>query len=190
VVPLVVRTALFFAGASSYRIFNGLDTRADALLAGCAIGFGLSYGLFNLDLVRQWRRLILSVVGISVLVLLVATTWNVPIILTAGYSYIAAMWGVFLLLCMAEPGSAVVRALSVPPLLWIGRRSYGIYLWHFPIMQLIAQYTDSWQIITGAGFALSFLAGMLSYTFIEKPFLSIKVNFSSERAPKLEQTST
>jgi len=49
----------------------------------------------------------------------------------------------FVLICHAA-ASARSRLLSWPPLVYIGRLSYGIYLWHFPIVSLFAKSTSPW----------------------------------------------
>ena len=36
------------------------------------------------------------------------------------------------------PGSPLARVLELRPLRWLGVRSYGIYLWHWPVFVLLA----------------------------------------------------
>ncbi|MEV4863648.1 acyltransferase family protein [Streptomyces ossamyceticus] len=78
-------------------------------------------------------------------------------------------------------GSGPERLLSRPTLVWLGRNSCGMFLWHLIIMQVTVWYlldSDFGQLGTGAFFALlpfvlalSVLAGWLSYTFVEMPLL-------------------
>jgi hypothetical protein len=63
------------------------------------------------------------------------------------------------------------RVLSVPVLLWIGTRSYGLYLYHWPIYQLIRGITG--KHLTFAQFVFAMIVTLivteLSYRFIETP---------------------
>ncbi len=65
----------------------------------------------------------------------------------------------------------VERALSVRPMQWFGARSYSLYLWHWPILTIAAQYFVShmswWQ--TAGLLLLAILASALSYRLVENP---------------------
>ncbi len=75
--------------------------------------------------------------------------------------------------------SWVSRGLSHPVLKWLGVRSYGIYLWHIPVLFFFLAAMDG---VYGArrlalgliASALGVLAGVASFRFIEQPFLRIK----------------
>jgi hypothetical protein len=74
--------------------------------------------------------------------------------------------------CAARPGSRVGRALDVRPLAWIGRRSYGIYLWHWPVFVVTRPMIDvqgpQWLIdCARAGLAVALAA--VSYRYLETP---------------------
>jgi peptidoglycan/LPS O-acetylase OafA/YrhL len=75
--------------------------------------------------------------------------------------------------------SRVARGLSFKPAQWMGQRSYGIYLWHIPVLlPFLGAITESYGIrhyvigLFAAG--LGVLAGLASYRFIERRFLHIK----------------
>ena len=75
--------------------------------------------------------------------------------------------------------SWVSRGLAHPVLKWLGVRSYGIYLWHIPVLFFFLAAMDG---VYGArrlalgliASALGVLAGVASFRFIEQPFLRIK----------------
>ncbi|MCC6226473.1 MAG: acetyltransferase [Microthrixaceae bacterium] len=73
---------------------------------------------------------------------------------------------------LVHPGSRAGRLLGFGPLRWIGQRSYGIYLWHWPIFQLTRPGLD--HRLGGPATALMRLGltvgvAALSYRFIEQP---------------------
>ncbi|MBI9114376.1 acyltransferase family protein [Sanguibacter suaedae] len=72
----------------------------------------------------------------------------------------------------------VAHRLEVAPLRWIGERSYGIYLWHWPVAVLVAEILDAPS--AGRGFTpsvavtvlvLTTVASWASYRFVERPVL-------------------
>lgn len=77
------------------------------------------------------------------------------------------------LLIAYAPGTMIGRGLSLPPMVYIGRTSYSLYLWHWPIITLYQLHTgfELELIEVVLLIAASFFAGVLSYHFIEQPFL-------------------
>ena len=68
------------------------------------------------------------------------------------------------------------RALDIRPLRWVGVRSYGIYLWHWPVLLLITAAEPAWQddatlvwALGGITVAITLVASELSYRFVEVP---------------------
>ena len=79
------------------------------------------------------------------------------------------------------PRSRVADVLSWPPLTWLGRRSYGLYLYHFPIISLFLHQMHHPAGRTGraaAGMAVSVLAAAASYRWLEQPFLRLKARIA------------
>ncbi len=71
-----------------------------------------------------------------------------------------------------QPGSPLGRALDVAPLRWIGERSYGIYLWHWPVLVLLqaalpALHGNVLLGVVAAAITLAFAAA--SYRWVETP---------------------
>jgi peptidoglycan/LPS O-acetylase OafA/YrhL len=78
--------------------------------------------------------------------------------------------------CIAAEGSALKRFLSVRPLVWMGKRSYGIYLYHMPIFYFLATVGGThghfMQLVLAP--VASTLLAHLSYRFVEQPILHWK----------------
>lgn len=88
--------------------------------------------------------------------------------------------------------SGVSKLLALAPLRWLGVRSYGIYLWHVPVLYLFLAAMDgvygARKLVLGLiGAACGVLAGIASFRFIEQPFLRIKD--SRFRRPQDERVS-
>ena len=86
------------------------------------------------------------------------------------------------------PRSWTARSLSWSPLTWMGRRSYGLYLYHFAILSVFLHqvpYPASETIRGLAGMAVSILAAAASYRWLEKPFLRLKVRIADRSVPTL-----
>jgi peptidoglycan/LPS O-acetylase OafA/YrhL len=89
------------------------------------------------------------------------------------------------LIVAAQPGSLAARLLSVSPAVYVGKISYGLYLYSWPIFIL----GESWKVslpfhLYALGLiALIFAMAALSYELVEKPCLRLKGRFAGERAP-------
>jgi peptidoglycan/LPS O-acetylase OafA/YrhL len=145
----VVASALvtyFLAGvASPGRVYFGTDTRAQELLAGAALaallaptwqwrGSGPSARRSPQPAGRGWLPLLLSVCGLAALAVIATTANGAPsefrhgLLLLAAVASAALVGGVVL-----DSGHPVARLLSTRFLVGIGRISYGLYLWHWPV---------------------------------------------------------
>lgn len=83
---------------------------------------------------------------------------------------------------LTEGGSAIHRLFVFTPFVWLGRVSYGVYLFHFPIFQWV--YHQHWSSASTyvAEYALTAVAVTVSWFVIERPALRLKQRWSS-RAP-------
>lgn len=90
-----------------------------------------------------------------------------------GWVALAPTIGAFFVL-VGNRGTLVARGLSLPPLVWFGKISYPLYLWHFPLLAFTRIAVDgsfqeppaSWRI---AAIVLSAIFAYLTYQFIERP---------------------
>jgi len=170
-VSAVVMLLLYHPGMDPTRVYEGTDTRACGLLIGAALAMvwpssrpaGSS---------RPGRVLLdgTGLIGVAVIALMI---WRV-----GQYSPFAYRGGLILLslataavlAAVALPGSLVGSMLGWRPLRWIGVRSYGIYLWHYPVIVLTSP-PNSGEDLTRAGLQLaaSIALAALSWRFVEEP---------------------
>lgn len=105
-------------------------------------------------------------------------TWSDPWTWRAGLAVFAALTVLVILHVSETPDSPVTKALSSRPVVWIGQRSYGIYLWHpVGLWVLAARFPSQWMQL-GVTVAASFALAELSWRFVEKPALRYKERFA------------
>lgn len=71
-----------------------------------------------------------------------------------------------------QPGSPLGRALDIAPLRWIGERSYGIYLWHWPVLVLLQAALPALEgtgLLGGIAAVATLVLAAASYQWIETP---------------------
>ncbi len=120
------------------------------------------------------RRVALDLSGTIALAGIVVLIWR-----TGQYSPSTYRGGLVLLsvlsavvvVCAARTASVLAWALGRNPLRWLGVRSYGIYLWHYPIIvlttPLVGPATHPYRAI--AQLAGTVVAAALSWRFVEEP---------------------
>ena len=158
---------------------NGTPFRATELLAGCVLAVAVRHGY--LDRLTR-RRTLSSVLGVIALLGLIA-------LIVFGHSEsnaeLLAIWigvsGCTALLIASVQGehpTLVGRVLSWRPLVVIGMMSYGVYLWHFPVMVSIDQMYGLGSFPAAAtSLLITAVLVTASYYLLEKPFLRLKGRF-------------
>ena len=166
---------LYHPGADPFRVWYGTDTRAVGLLLGAALAIAVPPWHMRSAIPRGARRL-LGVIG---LVTLAAIGWMFvhvnefdPFVYRGGFVLLDLVT-VGLILALVHPaGTIAARLLAWRPLVWIGRRSYGIYLWHWPIFVLTRPGLDvtvpGWQLLA-VRLGGTLVAAELSYRLVEMP---------------------
>jgi peptidoglycan/LPS O-acetylase OafA/YrhL len=173
--------ALYEAGFSVDRLYYGTDTRAQALLVGAflgAVGSHLGDGFSIVP--TRWtsthrRRWIWTTLGVAGAVYL-AWAWHAldgvdPFLYRGGFLAVAVAAGLVILGCVTVPSSLLTRLLSLRPLVFVGRISYGLYLYHWPLFLAIDHahtgLGGGW--LLGARLAAAFAAATISFLFLEEP---------------------
>jgi peptidoglycan/LPS O-acetylase OafA/YrhL len=170
----VLAWVLFTPDTDPSRIYYGTDTRAVGLLVGVLLAFLWPAG--RLRPVKAVRaKVVLDVVGLAGLALLLvamAKLGEVDRQLYQGGFLVVALATALVIAATAHPSSHLGKVFGLPLLVWIGLRSYGIYLWHWPILMLTRARTDipldGWR-LNLLQIALTVGIAALSYKFIETP---------------------
>lgn len=179
---------LALPGGDATRVYYGTDTHSFGLAIGAVLALASqswSSGALSTPLGwPRWLRAGLPVVGLAaiggLLVLAVIMPDDEPFAYRGGLALVALLTTVAIAGAVL-PGSLLGRGLDVQPLRWIGERSYGLYLWHWPVFVLVAAFLpdlapggagvwdpSAWT-IGGIAFAITLAAAALSYRFVEQP---------------------
>ncbi|HEV7808623.1 MAG TPA: acyltransferase [Solirubrobacteraceae bacterium] len=151
-------------------------TRAGPLLIGCALALALTLpGLRSVATVLSGRGAALG----AVTVLSFALALLLPKLLPtyAGGLFIVAIATAVLIAHIVLHKSTLTQRLGQPVAVWIGKRSYGLYLYHFPIFTYVTDVRLGIPSATGhvvefmLRVGLTFGLAAVSYRFVEKPVL-------------------
>lgn len=173
--------------ASYARVYFGFDTRLDGLLLGSAVG-ALRCTAYWPRLAAYAKHRIGPIVAAATLVGLVAMSaveWPGNVV---RFVFLVPMVNVAAALITAqlvEGGSSLLsRALASAPLVRIGKLSYGIYLFHIPVIRVVREYLDlSPEMLFLLAVAITYIVAEVSYRLVEKPVLSFKSRFQAVERP-------
>jgi peptidoglycan/LPS O-acetylase OafA/YrhL len=156
------------------RLYFGTDTHAMGVLLGAALAVVWRPGRTAPVLAPQARAVITAagVVGLGLLVLAFTRIGEFSTFLYRGGFLVVAAVSVVVVAAAAHRGVPFGRWIGVPPMRWIGERSYGIYLWHWPLFLVTRPGIDlPLQGLPALVLRIVLLLGVaeLSYRYLEMP---------------------
>ncbi len=133
----------FVFDMSDDRVYFGTDTRASELLLGALLAVALSSEPLRRRLaMRYWWRTAAIVAGVAALAVQAYWWWGLdqstPWLYRGGFTLYAAL-SCLVITAAALPSGPMRAGLSVGVARWLGERSYGIYLAHWPIFLTVRQ---------------------------------------------------
>ena len=166
--------ALYRPGVDPSRVYYGTDTRAAGFLVGATLALGWRPGhLPVLDQLELRLLNLLGGVGLVSLAWLVAQTNSFePTLYRGGFAWVALLTAAVIAALAHPQARGLSRVLGAPPLRWAGLRSYGIYLWHWPIYMLTRPQLDlalSGLPLLMLRLGLTAILAELSFRFVEQP---------------------
>ena len=162
---------------SPTRVYYGTDTHVMGLMLGAALAFGYAAPHRAWTTSTWWsahRRQVAAAALVTLLGLMVLGGEDSPLTFRGGILLASVATTALVLVVVERPGR--LRAvLELPPARWVGARSYGIYLWHWPVFLVIGQdlpvapggrtylLTRLWCVV------VTLVVADLSYRFVETP---------------------
>ncbi len=171
--------AMFVAGVGPDRLYYGTDTRAQALLVGSVLGAVASR--------REWRvvpaewastrrgRLVGPLIGLTGAGVLFWSWHSLngqnAFLYEGGFLLVALAAGAVVTSVTSWRKSVLARVLSLRPVVYIGRISYGLYLYHWPLFLALdhAHTGLSGATLLAARLSSTFVAAVASFHLVEQP---------------------
>ena len=190
---VLLMALMYVPGTDPSRLYYGTDTRAAGLLIGAALALvwtpgprtsRVSYRPRHSEawarFLRRWRWIaptLLDVLGLFALGALVFLCLDLgeydPFLYRGGLALVSLSTAA-LIMALAYPHTRLggVGLLGSAPLRWIGERSYGIYLWHWPVFMITRSHLDvplEGLPLLALRLGVTVVLADLSYRFVETP---------------------
>lgn len=171
----ILMAILYQPGADPSRVYYGTDTRCFELLIGCWLALiwpmkRLSSQKLSINHMKKLNSI--SFISFTIFLVSIMYVDEFQTFLYRGGMFLFCLNAAVLIACVCHPVSILGRILAWKPLCWIGSRSYGIYLWHYPVMVLGTPIHEIgnpsyWRI--ALQLVLIVTIAECSYRFIEMP---------------------
>lgn len=178
IVSVFLMAIIYDPGNDPSRVYYGTDTRAFSLLIGALLAF--IWPSNQLDKASDLNlspgmRIAFDGIGIAAfigLLIMTITADGFSPFMYRGGILLASLLTAVVIAVLVHPKSLFAQAASLPPLTWIGKRSYGMYLWHYPIMLLMTPVNSTGEqniFYILLQLLIMFAASAFSYRFVEDP---------------------
>jgi peptidoglycan/LPS O-acetylase OafA/YrhL len=174
VASAILMAALYHPSLDPSRVYYGTDTRACELLFGAALAMVWPSRRLSRRIAPGARNLLdgLGLAGLAAIALMIWSTSQYSSFLYRGGFVLLSVATVLVVAALAHPACRLGPILGWRPLRWVGVRSYGIYLWHFPIIVLTTPggVANGREYLREALQAVAILAAAaLSWRYVEEP---------------------
>lgn len=175
VLSAILMMILYTPGGDPTRVYYGTDTRLFSIWMGSALAFVWPSTRLKKNIPKQAKH-ILNLAGLISLLALILFFFFLDdhySFVYYGGMFLVSIFCVILVAVTAHPGASLDRWLTNPVFTWIGKRSYGIYLYQFPVMIFyeakVSDIADHVLVHTVIEISLILIISELSYRYIERP---------------------
>jgi peptidoglycan/LPS O-acetylase OafA/YrhL len=168
------------------QVFYLTFTRIDGLAAGALIA--ALHGK-----IQRFKALTIVSGMITCAILLFVTSYfgrgrDLAWFIAVKYSITTALYSLLIMWLLASPNSVIPSLFRWSPLRFVGRVSYGLYVFHPLIFALLFErMAMSRAIVKGTiGFAAVFCVATASWYFFERPFIRMKDHLVPDKKSPLE----
>ncbi len=179
----IVRTGALLAFPQLDRFqYQFTVCRIDTIAAGCLLAL-----VIRMPAPAQPRQLTLAVIAAAAVAISIATGLDRTSTFgrTLGYSVVALGFAALTLAVVRARGSAPLAWLRFPPLCYLGKICFGLYLLHRPADTIVGGFAhrlgisvDAWWLIP-VKIAGAVAFATLTWRLLERPFLRLKGRFAS-----------
>jgi len=172
---------LLQGGISQGRIYLGSDTRADSLLVGCLAAMLHGWQMLPDGKVFRFLLRLSTVIAIPVLFIYLVDAYGIrsQTYFSFGLTVVAFAVAVVILQAMQISPNPVLFVLENGFLVYVGKISYGLYLWHFFAIEITLGLAVGNAIKLGLSLLALFGIAAISFYCVELPFLRLKSRFAS-----------
>ena len=174
VASAVLMALLYQPDVDPSRVYYGTDTRGVGLLVGSALAFVWAPGRIAARAGRA-RPWLLDAIGLSAFGVLFYSFVRLdglqPFLYQGGFALVALASAVVIAI-LVHPRAHLGGLLGRQPLRWLGLRSYGIYLWHWPVYMLTRPQFDvpiDGLPLLALRLGITVIIAELSYRLLETP---------------------
>ena len=181
------------------RVYYGTDTRASGLLIGALLAYiWRPWNDEKSELSPKGKDVLLPV-GLAALGILILANMHYTLLmpdadqLFRGGFLITSIATAIVIACVVIPDSNLNSLLGLAPFVWVGKRSYGLYLWHWPVFQLTRERVDvdinGWELFAVRMFVTLVLVE-ISYQCIERPIRERRMMKELAKVKRIKEIKT
>lgn len=181
------RFYLVNTGVQHPGIYTNTFARLDTFMMGAILALILFYKPAFLDKFSKFYTSTFQILSIFLLGLFLyfSSLNNTFAIRNGVFGYLViSIISTYIILFCIKTNTFLVRSFSQKPMRYLGKISYGLYIWHIIVLEFLfylLQNQDYDLFLIILGLPLVILLAHLSFKFFEKPFLNLKLNFNQKK---------